>query len=319
MAGQMIMRNGWDADAQWAYFDIGPMGIYYHIHNDKLHLSVAAFGRDLLVDSGRYSYVRNKFWDYFRGSASHNVILVDGNGQRSDARESLRPLIGNFAIEPEFDFARSTFDRGYTKLKGKATHTRAVLYLRGKYWIVVDQITTDRPRLIEPLWHFHPDCTVEVEDDSVASIDPNVGNLRIIPCSNLGWAVNLVQGQKDPVQGWWSGHYNQKTPSPTAIYSTEIEQSIAFAWVLLPAQGRVTHPKVHLKSAVKDTVLLWLETQAGSQDMIAVRLSGNATIDLGNTWTLKGDCAILQPNQKPLVAYGVITDKVGQVIVEHGR
>jgi len=318
-AGQMIMRNGWDADAQWAYFDIGPLGIYYHIHNDKLHLSIAAFGRDLLVDSGRYSYVRNKFWNYFRGSASHNIILVDGNGQLSDARESLRPLVGNVAIEPEFDFAYSTFDRGYTKLKGKATHTRAVLYLRGKYWVVVDQITTDRSRLIKPLWHFHPNCTVEVEGDSVASVDSNVGNLRIIPCSNLDWAVNLVQGQEDPVQGWWSGSYNQKVPNPTAIYSTQIDQSIAFAWVLLPARGPVTRPKVHLKSATEDTVLLSLETQEESQDMIAVRLSGNATIHLGNNLKLAGDCAILQPGQKPLVAYGTITDQTGQIIVEHGR
>lgn len=317
--GQMIMRSGWDCKAHWAFFDRSPMGVYYHIHNDKLHLSIAAYGRDLLVDSGRYSYVRNQFWRYFRGSASHNIILVDGRGQNAGVRESRQPMVGNYAIEPEFDFARGTFNRGFTKLKGKASHTRVVVYLRGKYWVVVDQITTDRPRLIEPLWHFHPDCSVAVEGDSVTSIDPNMGNLRIIPCSNLCWSVNLVQGQEDPVQGWWSGRYNQKTPSPTAIYSTQIDQSIAFAWVLLPAQGRVAHPKVHLKATVKDTVLLCLETQAGTQDMIAVRLSGNATIKLGNTWKLKGDCAILQPGQKPLVAYGVITDETGQVIVEHGQ
>ncbi len=79
-AGQMVMRSGWEKTAHWAWFDIGPMGIYYHIHNDKLHLSVAAYGRDLLVDGGRYSYIRSKFWHYFRGSASHNVILMDGQG-----------------------------------------------------------------------------------------------------------------------------------------------------------------------------------------------------------------------------------------------
>ena len=76
-AGQVVMRSGWDADAHWAFFDVGPLGMS-HYHYDKLHLSVAAYGRDLLVDAGRYTYTGGKWMDYFMGSASHNVILVDG-------------------------------------------------------------------------------------------------------------------------------------------------------------------------------------------------------------------------------------------------
>lgn len=228
-AGQVVMRSGWDAEAHWAFFDVGPLGINYHIHNDKLHLSIAAYGRDLLVDSGRYSYVRDKFWKYFRGSSSHNVILIDGKGQKGDVKEWHQPMTGNYAIEPSFDFARSTFDRGFIGLKGKASHSRAIVYLRGRYWIVVDRIGTDHFRKIESLWHFHPDCTVVVEGESVSSIDSGVGNLRIIPVSNLSWEVQIIQGQEDPIQGWWSREYNHKVPNPTAVYSTDIEESAIFA------------------------------------------------------------------------------------------
>ena len=47
-------------------------------------------------------------------------------------------------------------------------HTRAVLYLRGVGWVVVDRIATDRPCRITPLWHLHPDGTV-VRDEATAA------------------------------------------------------------------------------------------------------------------------------------------------------
>ncbi len=62
-AGQLISRSDFGTEAQWSFFDIGPWGTG-HQHNDKLHLSVFAYGRDLLVDAGRFAYrgeVANKF------------------------------------------------------------------------------------------------------------------------------------------------------------------------------------------------------------------------------------------------------------------
>ncbi|MCI0451842.1 MAG: heparinase II/III family protein, partial [Candidatus Latescibacteria bacterium] len=48
-AGHTVMRSGWDANAQWSFFDAGPFGVA-HQHHDKLHISIDAFGRPLLVD-----------------------------------------------------------------------------------------------------------------------------------------------------------------------------------------------------------------------------------------------------------------------------
>lgn len=47
-AGQMVSRSGWDADAHWSFFDVGPFGTNRrHAHRDKLHLSIDAHGRPL--------------------------------------------------------------------------------------------------------------------------------------------------------------------------------------------------------------------------------------------------------------------------------
>ena len=161
-AGQIIMRSGYDSMAQWSFFDIGPWGTG-HQHNDKLHISVAAYGRDLLVDAGRFAY-RGEFADKFRpyatGSYGHNVILVDGKGQSRGPVDTKVPLDdNNFKITGAFDYAWNSFDK-FIETEGMFTHTRAVLYIRGKFWVVVDRIRTDRPRKIETMWHWHPDNKV---------------------------------------------------------------------------------------------------------------------------------------------------------------
>ncbi|MGB4292156.1 MAG: heparinase II/III family protein, partial [Bacteroidales bacterium] len=82
-AGHMIMRSSFDRDAHFAFFDIGPWGTG-HQHNDKLHLSVSAFGKDFLVDAGRFAYrgqIAEKFRQYAIGSLAHNVVIPDGKLQ----------------------------------------------------------------------------------------------------------------------------------------------------------------------------------------------------------------------------------------------
>ena len=56
-AGQLISRSGYDKLAHWAFFDVGPWGSG-HQHQDKLHLSISAYGYDFLVDSGRFAYTK---------------------------------------------------------------------------------------------------------------------------------------------------------------------------------------------------------------------------------------------------------------------
>jgi len=257
-AGQLVMRSGFDADAHWAFFDVGPAGIG-HQHNDRLHLSVAAYGRDLLVDAGRYWYKSDQWRKYFIGSKGHNVILIDGKVQRRGFNEVRQPAKGAFVFDPKFDYARGTFADGYEGLKGKATHQRAVGYVRGVCWVVADKITTDAPRNIQALWHFHPDCTVEADGLHAASVDRDKGNLRVIPVAGPEWKLEMVKGQTKPdLQGWYSPRYNVKEPNVAAVYSATIDKTQTFGWVLLPAKGAVPKPKIETIEAPPDGIGLRL-------------------------------------------------------------
>ena len=251
-AGHVVMRSGWDKDAHWAFFDVGPFGVG-HQHADKLHLSVSAHGRDLLVDSAVSNYDPDKWFAYFRSSEAHNVVLIDGHGQsqyEKHLKEASEPIPADtFAVAPEFDYARGVyagpfkharaFGKKPTVLEGEATHTRAVVYVRGKFWVVVDRVTSDRRRTLEVPWHYHPDCTVTVENGSATSTDVGKGNLRIVPAGKLVWQVSVVKGQNEPyVQGWYSKRYQHREPNPTVVYSGRFDKAATFAWVLLPARGR---------------------------------------------------------------------------------
>jgi hypothetical protein len=126
-AGQLIMRSGWDAGAHWGMFDAGPWGIG-HQHNDKLHLSIAAFGGDILVDSGRLYYKNDKWRGFIKSTAAHNTLLIDGMGQREDVKEFTEPLSqDDYHIAERFDFARASFTEGYIEVAGHAAHTRAIV------------------------------------------------------------------------------------------------------------------------------------------------------------------------------------------------
>jgi Heparinase II/III N-terminus/Heparinase II/III-like protein len=316
-AGQVVSRSGWDQKAHWSFFDFGPLGINYHVHHDKLHISVASGGRRLLVDSGRYSYRRDHFWNYFRQSASHNIILIDGAGQGADYIEQTYPLTHHYELTPTFDFAWGRFTGCFRGLKGRATHTRAIIYLQNKYWVVVDLIESDRPRTIQPLWHFHPACAVKVNHESVVSTDPDVGNLRIIPVSNFPWQVHLVAGQTDPVQGWWSREYNHIEPNPTAVYTATIGTSAIFAWVLFPGIGVVPHIDIQILSINSNSI--WIAISEPSQQVreIVVCLDDKDPVTmLSNGLKLQGKCAILNDGQLPLVAMGKLFDAQGNVVAD---
>jgi hypothetical protein len=241
-AGQLVIRSGWDADALWAFLDVGPWGTG-HQHNDKLHLSVSAYGRDLLVDSGRFVYsgkdVRFRK-EYALLSRAHNVVLLDGTDQGPGPKRAQKPVGEvDYLITPEMTFARGSCDH-FDGLAGEAVHTRIVVYLQGGPIVVADRIETDRPRKIEALWHWHPRCTVVLDGKSIVSTDRGCGNLRIVPVAAFDWNTALVKGQETPRwQGWYSRKYNEWEPSPAAALTTDRDGTTVFAWLLLAVRGAV--------------------------------------------------------------------------------
>ena len=246
-AGIHIMRSGWDKNAEWSFFDTGAYGTG-HQHRDKLHISVTAFGKDLLVDGGRYTHKDYFSFDptiwrgYFRSSFSHNVFLVDGKGENEGATKAQSALVENvdYIHNPKYDYAYGTFNDGYENVKGVAIHSRSLLYIKNRYWIVLDHFETDRLRDLQVMWHYAPDCDVKIVGNNAVSVNQEGPNLRIVPLGEINWETKIIKGQEVPyIQGWYSETYGKKTPNPAVIYSANIKVTKTFAWLLVPAKGEV--------------------------------------------------------------------------------
>jgi hypothetical protein len=274
-AGQLISRDGWGAAAQWSFFDFGPAGAGHH-HADHGHLSVQIGGRDLLVDSGRFAYQGRLAQAFHRPYAvqtrAHNTILIDGAGQRPVPREVRKPAVEgrDFVVDPAFDFARAAWSN-YDGVRGSVTHRRSLLYLRGRGWVVVDRIRSDRPRTIEVLWHFHPDCTTAVDGTTaIASVKDGPG-LRVRPAGDPAWSVKIVEGRRKPrPQGWYSERYNSAEPAPCAVYRAKIGKTATFAWAIWPDEGRGRSVEASLADASRPVPAVRLTLPDGSKMSVAV-------------------------------------------------
>ncbi len=248
-AGLAVMRSGWDAGAQWAFFDAGPRGSD-HQHADRLHLSVGANGREFLVDDGRYNYQPGPWRDYFTGPEGHNVVLLDGQGTMRPPETVRTPGEVRHEITKDWDFFAATapFSGKAARGQGPAYHTRAVLYVRNHYWVVVDRILDAGPHTVDVLWHFHPDCVVKNDGDLVYTANPGQVNfgLLALKAPAKGWKVDLVRGRETPTpQGWYSPVFNMKEAATCADFSGVLAGPHTFVWVLwttaadkLPSEAR---------------------------------------------------------------------------------
>ncbi len=286
-AGQLISRSGWADTAQWSFFDAGPWGIS-HQHNDRLHVSLSVGQRNLLVDTGRVNYIKdNPLRRHIISSAAHNVVLIDGTGQGPQLPEREQPAVDSAVVAPDYDFAVASTGDNFPAIEGAAAHARAFLYLRDRYWLVVDRIETDRPRRIDVLWHFHPDVTLaHAEGGGVRSTDPGVANLRIAPLGNEPWSTEIVAGRTTPEpQGWYSPVYNTVVPAPTAVMTAEIDGSRIFAWLLTTAVGDVEAPAAEVEDIAADTSIR-IAVGAGEcrYDRIEVRLPVSTAAGDTMTW-----------------------------------
>ncbi len=274
-AGHLISRSGYDKDAHWSFFDIGPWGSG-HQHNDKLHVSIAAFGRDLLVDAGRFAYtgeVAEKYRPYAKGSQSHNVLLIDGRGQGPGPTHAEEPVSKrHWLITEEYDLAWNSFD-SFDSLVGKCTHTRRLFYARGDLWVVVDEIETDLPRNIEALWHWHPQCKVAANGINVTTQNER-GNLLIIPVGEQDWEVSFVKGQEDPeMQGWYSEEYNKYEPNTASVYSTHIKSDSKFIWVLFPSENIAEGVIAEIINETPKEIKIRVATKENDEWVVSVPLS----------------------------------------------
>lgn len=284
-AGFHILASGKGDDARWALLDAGPFGAS-HQHEDALSLELFALGVPFLVDPGISSYLDDAWTEYYRQTRAHSTLLVNGAGQwrgrlSKDTHVASARDKNRCAFGPVFDYVRSEYRDGYRDQPADIVHTRTLIFLRGSYWIVFDEVTGNGAERIDALFHFAP-MRVETDARSRRTLTRRLqgGNLEIVPLEpRQGLKLDLVCGDTDPVQGWVSVDRTD-LPAPVAVYSLRGKAPLRFAAALVPFATGV-NAGVEVARLPKLPPEVWgmkLSFADGSADRIFLRLTPSVRI-----------------------------------------
>jgi hypothetical protein len=242
--GYAVMRSGWDARAHHMIFDAGPLGCGMsdaHGHADLLSIQVSAFGAPCLVDPGTYCYIAEPEWRaFFRGTTAHSTVLVDGTGQAAPAgpfRWDSRPRarVRRWVSSEAFDFVDAEHD-AYRRLPDPVLHRRRVLFVKPRYWVVVDDLEGTGEHRLELRFQFGP---MEVTVDSALwarARGPEGRGLLVRPFAGVPLKPEVIEGEIAPIQGWVSPNYGQRQPAPLLVYLTVTRLPLRIVTLLFPVQ-----------------------------------------------------------------------------------
>jgi hypothetical protein len=233
--GYYVQRSGWGDGAErfsrerFLIFDCGPVGDGGHGHYDLLNVEAYAHGRPLVVDPGRYTYSEQppNWRRWFKGTAAHNTVCVDGldqtpyrNGKPKGATAQGR-LVERLTA-PRFD-ALCGEARSHVY---EAVHTRRVFFIAGEYWLVVDQLRGTRPHHFDLRFHLAPEArghaSLERREENVVARAPGV-------------ALVFDGAHKARLEdGWVAPRYGVKFHAPVVSVTSEDATDADFFTLVFP-------------------------------------------------------------------------------------
>src|SRR5258706_8019728 len=210
--------------------DAGPLGyreIAAHGHADALSFTLSVGGDEFLVDPGTFAYHTQPAWRaYFRGTAAHNTLRVDGTDQSQPGGNFmwLRKAAAGCArwtTSAATDFFEGWHD-GYLALADPVLHRRRILLDKHERRILVeDELQMEGEHDVELFFHCHEDCVVEMLGDAVR-VRNDARSIRIHWPRLRGARCEVLRGSLDPIGGWVSRAYDRRQPSPTLVWRARI-------------------------------------------------------------------------------------------------
>jgi hypothetical protein len=288
--GYSIVRSHWgngpaDFDqAQYLVLDHGPLGEGNHGHFDCLSFELAAFGRSLVVDPGRYTYSEagDTNWRvHFRGTPAHNTVSVDGRHQTDylprpikdpsrHAQGSVRHKISGPA--PDARLLEAATAPALVLLHARAAgaaydvvHHRVVAFLGGALWVVSDALgpgarAGQAPQKHDFRLHFqlHPLAQGRCTLQQAGGLQLHSPGLTLLQPPMGGQQAALVDG-------WVSERYGFKQPAP-GLQCTQHGTQARFCSVLVPWQQQAPSVRLQTGSLAHDAsahTLLFIDHDIG--------------------------------------------------------
>ncbi|PYQ55309.1 MAG: hypothetical protein DMF78_02495 [Acidobacteria bacterium] len=246
--GYAVMRGGWEPGAPHLVFDVGPLGCPVsggHGHADLLSVQCWAFGQPFLVDPGTGTYAEEPWRGFFRGSAAHSTVTVDDESQAVPVgpfgwKTRPRARLLRWVCEETFDFADGDHD-GYLGLPDPVRHRRRVLFVKPRYWVLLDDLEGMDEHRVELRFQFAA-IPVTLGPGPWARAEAGGRQLLVRSLGAAPLEVRIQHGARDPIEGWVSPDYGQRRPAPVIVYSTFARLPLRLITLLLPSDDPFASP-----------------------------------------------------------------------------
>lgn len=221
-AGLAVMRTGWNRTAHWLLIKAGGFG-GVHGHEDKLSIELCVWGEPFIVDPGSYTYnTRDPYRAYFVSSHAHNTVVVDAMSQvrrwskehRSPKAAELQPVhwVSNDAI----DYFEAEYSDGYgdysfhrparPRVNRAITHRRRVLFVKPRYWIIVDDLIGEGTHEYVRLFQTAPYIEIDTAQGRARLKSSQTGGiLHLLTADPVAVTVSTRHGCEHPIGGWVAG------------------------------------------------------------------------------------------------------------------
>jgi hypothetical protein len=242
-AGYVFGRTGWGETrpfAQESSYSIryGPARTL-HGHDDHMSITYSSRGRDILIDPGHSGYQLDKWQAWTKSQAAHNVMTVPSAQNPTPVATQLVSAAIASTWE-SYSFADSPAPG--------VTRRREVLVLKDPDLIItLDRGQSTSSQRYETLWHLAPGQQVTVQSPTTAVATKPGDTTKTyllqfpfqheVPTDGL----TVVEGQEDPVQGWYFPDIFHREPAPVVTFNrTGNEATILSAIVPANSTDKVT-------------------------------------------------------------------------------
>ncbi len=214
---RVILRRGGTRTT----LDTGPLGylaIAAHGHADALSVTLARDGAEIVVDPGTGSY----FGDaerrrYFRGTASHATVTVDGLDQSESAGPfAWRAHARAWPVLVDLDRGIAVAEHdGYGRLEDPVRHRRVVVATDDGV-LVYDRLDARREHHYSQRWPFAPRLDAVPAEGAL---------LELLADGELAYVARFAASAPaalSVVRGWWSRRLESAEPAPLAAWECRV-------------------------------------------------------------------------------------------------
>ncbi len=205
---------------------LGYLSIAAHGHADALAFTLSLGGEEFLIDPGTYAYHTQKAWrDYFRSTAAHNTVEVDGQDQSEIGGNFMWLRKARARLQAhQTDASVQVFEGehdGYRRLADPLIHRRRIEFDTNRGIIVVkDILQCQGMHQLALHWHFSESCQVMRQGSTVVA----QGRRQALELRcGLGNGPQLLCGSDNPIGGWISRSFDEKCPISTAVWRGSVQ------------------------------------------------------------------------------------------------